>query len=368
MKKKFLLAQVLFFVMWLSTTACFAQDPNLHIYLAFGQSNMAGQSPITKKDLVANPRFLVLRTVNYSGQKIGEFYPGVPPMGHSGTRVGIIDFFGRAMVDALPDSIKVAVASVALGGQSIDMFDEDRYQEYVQNTINSGVDWWVPYFEEYGSNPYKRLVDVGKIAKKKGVIKGILFHQGEADAYRSDWPLRVRKVYSDLMRDLQLDSANVPFLAGEFVSTEEGGEMGWRNPTVSLMASLIPNAYVISSKGCTAIEEPVAILHFTREGYEILGKRYAEKMLKLLMNPSELRTKALSYNSPVVMNKYGKHIVVRGAPADAYVRLFDVQGHLLGALGPEGGRLPEAATGRPLVVIVSTPNIHMFAKFMFYAN
>jgi hypothetical protein len=39
----------------------FAQDPNLHIYLAYGQSNMSGQADVTAADRAEDPRFLVLR-------------------------------------------------------------------------------------------------------------------------------------------------------------------------------------------------------------------------------------------------------------------------------------------------------------------
>jgi hypothetical protein len=45
---------------------------------------------------------------------------------------------------------------------------------------------------------------------------------------------------------------------------------------------LIPNGYVISAQGCPAIKEPSYTLHFTRDGYQTLGERYAEKMLELL--------------------------------------------------------------------------------------
>ena len=82
--------------------AAFAQDPNLHIYLAYGQSNMSGQATVTDQDRVKDDRFLVLRAGNHSGQKVGEFYPAAPPMGHSQSKVGIVDFFGRKMVKELP--------------------------------------------------------------------------------------------------------------------------------------------------------------------------------------------------------------------------------------------------------------------------
>ena len=121
-------------------TTSFAQDKNLHIYLAYGQSNMSGQATVTDADRQTNPRFLVLRAGNHSNQKVGEFYPAAPPMGHSQSKVGIVDFFGRKMIKELPDSIKVAVANVAIGGQSIDLFDKDRNKSYVQNAKNKGYE------------------------------------------------------------------------------------------------------------------------------------------------------------------------------------------------------------------------------------
>ena len=259
--------------------ASFAQDPNLHIYLAYGQSNMSGQATITDTDRQTNPRFLVLRAGNHSNQKVGEFYPAAPPMGHSASKVGIVDFFGRKMIKELPDSITVAVANVAIGGQSIDLFDKDRNAAYVQNAKNKNDTWWIQYLNEYGGDVHKRIVEMGKIAKQKGVIKGFLFHQGEADYQMKDWPERVKKVYDQFIEELELDPEKTPILLGELAPT---GDLGWRNDAVKEAADLIPNGYVISAEGCPAIKEPSYTLHFTRDGYQTLGERYAEKMLELL--------------------------------------------------------------------------------------
>lgn len=266
----------------MSLSFSFGQDPNFHIYLAYGQSNMSGQADVTAADKTPDSRFLVLRAANHSNQKVGEFYPAAPPMGHSQSKVGIVDIFGREMVKNLPDSIKIAVANVAIGGQSIDLFDKDRNAAYVQNAKNKNDTWWIQYLDEYGGDLYKRLVEVGKIAKEKGVIKGFLFHQGEADYQMNDWPKRVKKVYDDLIKDLGLDSAKVPILVGELATTAAGGDLGWRNSAVAEAASLIPNGHLISAEGCPALKEPSYTLHFTRAGYETFGKRYAEKMLELL--------------------------------------------------------------------------------------
>jgi len=303
--------------MLVSGTTAFAQDKNLHIYIAYGQSNMSGQATVTDADRTPDSRFLVLRAANHSGQTVGEFYPAAPPMGHSQSKVGIADIFGRTMVKNLPDSIKVAVANIAIGGQSIDLFDKDRNKTYVQNAKNKGDTWWIQYLDEYGGDLYKRIIEMGKIAKEKGVIKGFLFHQGEADYQMNDWPQRVKKVYDDIIADLGLDSTKVPILIGELATTAAGGDLGWRNTAVAEAANLIPNGHLISAEGCPALKEPSYTLHFTREGYETFGKRYAEKMLELerAMEP-DVDTTQVADTTATDTTKKDTSVVV-GPPQDS---------------------------------------------------
>lgn len=385
MNKVILTAQAMFFVVWLLATACLAQDPNLHIYLAYGQSNMSGQATVTDKDRVQDPRFLVLRAANHSNQKVGEFYPAAPPMGHSQSKVGIADIFGRTMVANLPDSIKVAVANIAIGGQSIDLFDKDRNKAYVQNAKNKGDTWWIQYLDEYGGDVYKRIVEMGKIAKQKGVIKGFLFHQGEADYQMSDWPSRVKKVYDDLIAELELDPEKAPILIGELAPT---GDLGWRNDAVKQAADLIPNGHLVSAQGCPALKEASYTLHFTREGYETFGKRYAEKMLEILKSqepPPDTSSadttvadtsaqdtttndsipdfmRGVKTPSGIAMHVTGKLLAVAGAPAGARVRLFDMQGNLLGVLGAQGGAMPQIRAGRVLAVVESASGMRLMTR------
>ena len=386
MNKVILTAQAMLFVVWLLATACLAQDPNLHIYLAYGQSNMSGQATVTDKDRVQDPRFLVLRAANHSNQKVGEFYPAAPPMGHSQSKVGIADIFGRTMVANLPDSIKVAVANVAIGGQSIDLFDKDRNKTYVQNAKNKGDTWWIQYLDEYGGDVYKRIVEMGKIAKQKGVIKGFLFHQGEADYQMNDWPKRVKKVYDDLIAELELDPEKTPILIGELAPT---GDLGWRNDAVKQAADLIPNGHLISAQGCPALKEASYTLHFTREGYETFGKRYAATMLEILKSqepevPVDTAAKDTSVKdtavgdttkdsipdlargvsalSGIAMHVSGNSLVVTGAPAGARVRLFDMQGNLLGVLGAQGGAMPQIRAGRVLAVVESASGVRLMTR------
>ena len=131
----------------------------------------------------------------------------------------------------------------------------------------------------YNGNPYQHLVDMAKLAQKNGVIKGILLHQGESNTNDKEWPNKVKGIYDNLIKDLNLKAEEVPLLAGELVNADQKGACASMNKIIDELPETIPNSYVISSAGCSAAPDH---LHFTPAGYRELGKRYAEKMLSLL--------------------------------------------------------------------------------------
>jgi len=122
-------------------------------------------------------------------------------------------------------------------------------------------------------------VEMAKLAQKDGVIKGILLHQGESNTNDTLWTKKVKVVYDNLMKDLQLDPGNTPLLAGEMVNADQGGACASMNKIIATLPKVIHNSYVIPSSGCTGIPDH---LHFTAAGYRELGKRYAAQMLSLL--------------------------------------------------------------------------------------
>lgn len=253
-------------------------DPNFHIYLCFGQSNMEGNAAIESQDRTfVDPRFLMMSAVDMTEMNRTKYkwYVAYPPLCRGYNGLTPADYFGREMVANLPDSIKVGVINVAVGGASIKLFDEEtRLGE-----INGAADWFKNYCKEYDNDPYKRLVDCAKRAQKVGVIKGILLHQGCTDNTQPDWPLRVKRVYLRLLNDLGLNESETPLLAGELLRQDMGGVCWGHNSVIARMSGAIPNAHVISSAKCPSASDG---LHFTAEGYRMIGKRYAEKMLTLL--------------------------------------------------------------------------------------
>jgi hypothetical protein len=237
---------------------------------------MEGAARAELQDSTVNPRFQVMEAVNCDnlGRKMGSWYPAVPPLCRCKTNLGPADYFGRTMVANLPEKVKVGVIVVAIGGCKIELFDKDNYASYTE----TAPVWMKGMIKEYDGNPYGRLVEMAKLAQKDGVIKGILLHQGESNSNDSLWTRKVKGVYDNLMKDLNLDPKNVPLLAGETVNADQQGICAGMNTIIATLPKTLPNSYVISSAGCADGPDN---LHFSAAGYRELGKRYAEKMLSI---------------------------------------------------------------------------------------
>jgi len=266
----------LFLAILLFTSSLSAQDPNFHIYLCFGQSNMEGQGTIETQDLNEDERFKVFQALDCPnlGRVKETWYTANPPNCQCYSKLSPSDNFGMTMVENLSDSITVGIINVSIAGCDIRIFDKDIYQDYDSTYVE---DWFLNKVAGYEGNPYQYLINLAQLAQQDGVIKGILLHQGETNTGQTAWPSYVQKIYNDMLTDLSLDATEVPILAGEMVSAP-GNCCSSMNPIINQLPSLIPNAHVISSAGCGAADGA----HFDSEGYRILGARYADKMLTLV--------------------------------------------------------------------------------------
>ena len=252
-------------------------DPNFHIYLCFGQSNMEGFPGVEQQDKTEDERFQVLAAVDFPklGRKKGNWYPATPPLCRESAGLGPADYFGRTLVARLPKGIRVGVVNVSVAGCKIELFDTTTYEAYAA----IAPPWMANIIKGYGGNPYARLVEMAKLAQKDGVIKGVLLHQGESNTNDKRWPEKVKVIYNNLLKDLNCDPDSLPLLVGEVVNADEDGACASMNSIIAELPKAIPNAHVIPSAGCKSRRDR---LHFTAEGYRELGKRYGEKMLSLL--------------------------------------------------------------------------------------
>ena len=255
-------------------------DPNFHIYLCFGQSNMEGNAQWEDVDNEVDSRFQMLATTKFDNPKrtMGNWYtancPIVSPMG----KLGPTDYFGRTMVAAMPTNVKIGVVAVAMGGSPIEMFDKDKYEQKLKD---NPTEWWAQLSKNYyGSNPYGRLIEMAKKAQESGVIKGILLHQGCSNCGNPEWPNMVKKIYNDMLTDLNLNAEDVPLFVGETEYENMGGGCSSHNTVVAKIPSVIPTGHVVSAEGIPG--NGTDAWHFSAAGYRTLGKRYAFEALKVM--------------------------------------------------------------------------------------
>ena len=281
------------FIMFLGLMACLTKanaqvDPNFYIYICFGQSNMEGNAQWEAQDVGnVDERFQMLATCNFSNPNrvMGNWYKAECPIVSPQGKLGPTDYFGRTMVEKLPD-VKIGVIAVAMGGSPIEMFDKDLYQQKMADNPN---EWWATLANlYYGGNPYGRIIEMAKKAQQVGVIKGILLHQGESNNGDEKWPGMVKKIYKDMLHDLGLRASDTPIFVGETEYENMGGGCSWHNHVVAKIPDVIPNGHVVSAEGIPG--NGVDPWHFSAAGYRTFGKRYAEKALDVMNHP-EIYTK-----------------------------------------------------------------------------
>ncbi len=292
------------FVMFGSAQA--AVDPNFYIFLCFGQSNMEGAARPEAEDTKSpGPRFLLMPAVDDAqrGRTMGKWCEAAAPLCRPNTGLTPADWFGRTLIETLPENIRVGVIHVAIGGIRIEGFMPDQITEYVKTAPG----WMKGMLEAYGNNPYERLVTLAKRAQQDGVIKGVLMHQGESNTGDPEWAQKVQSVYDHLLGDLQLKPEEVPLLAGEVVQANGEGQCVAMNKQIDELPKTLHTAHVVSSTGCSNGPDK---LHFDAAGYRELGRRYGEKMLELMgyqvRSPFTVPADAVTAETTVPGNEFPK--------------------------------------------------------------
>jgi hypothetical protein len=254
-------------------------DPNFFIFLTFGQSNMEGYPAPQAQDLAENPRVKVLAYDNCqgTGRVYNEWYTASPPLHSCRAAVGPGDYFGKALADALPPEVTIGIVGNAISGVDIDFFRKG-VRSARRDTFRIPPD-------NQKTTAYDMIIERGRLAQQVGVIKGIIFHQGESDAgqpNRDQWSGKVQEIVADLRADLGI--GNVPFLAGELLYANQNGSAGnAMNPLVDALPTLIPEAYIVSADGLGEdTSDTTYNLHFNLVAQREFGRRYGQVMLGAL--------------------------------------------------------------------------------------
>jgi hypothetical protein len=236
-------------------TACPTPDPNFHVYLLMGQSNMAGRGPLTPElAALGSPQVFMLNAA-------GEWVPAHNPVHFDKPQavgVGPGLSFGIAMAAANP-TVKIGLVPCAVGGTSIAKWQVGAYDEATK------------------THPYDDAVLRIQNAMRCGVVKGMLWHQGESDSNPAAAAAYLPKLAEliDRVRTLTGQPA-LPVVAGELGRFKENG-LNFNAQLLKLPA-LVPHTAVVTSEGLTDKGDQT---HFDGASANTYGQRYAVAMQAL---------------------------------------------------------------------------------------
>jgi len=239
------------------------------IYLFIGQSNCAGRGPMLQQDSTEIQEGVWL--LNDSG--IPE--PAKAPFNRysnirkslSMQQIGPAFSFGQIMYEKRGH--KVLIIQNAKGGSGLAEWENEDPEAitYLDTTLMRAIP-----------------------ALQYGVLKGIVWHQGETDTSNGSageiYITRFNRMISRLREAMKVGE-EVPVLVGELGQWEwEKTELieAFNEETLPKITETVPNCHKIESDGLECRSEDHTDPHFSRTANIELGKRYAEKMLEILGN------------------------------------------------------------------------------------
>ncbi|MDE5997016.1 MAG: sialate O-acetylesterase [Muribaculaceae bacterium] len=240
----------------------FADIPNdFDVYLLIGQSNMAGRGPLEASDTtnVIDGVWLL------NAEGVPE--PAVAPLNKYSTirkELSLQGYnpgseFGKIMHRDSGRPILLVVH--ARGGSHIAEWQSDNSNGYFKDAVTRTQE-----------------------AMKYGMLKGILWNQGETDVQKKTWdyPEKFSAMISELRKVLEAE--DIPVVVGEV------GRWNWApkedierfNETIiPATVELVPNCKYVSSKGLKRrFEDKERDPHYSRSAQIELGRRYAAQIKK----------------------------------------------------------------------------------------
>ena len=234
------------FVFFVFSLAAFSQDMDL--FLLIGQSNMAGRGVIEEQDRVPFPRVFTLT-------KEETWVPAIEPIHFDrpdrlGTGLG--RSFARVLAEAAPGA-RIGLIPAAMGG--------------------SALDEWKP-----GGKLFTDAVLRSKVAMKNGRLRGILWHQGEADSGKLELIRTYQERWLAVMKSLRAELGDVPIVVGElgqFLYGREKNDYAMARMLNEQLAMLAVNGSRVAFVSSGGLAHKGDELHFDSVSLREFGRRYA---------------------------------------------------------------------------------------------
>ncbi len=252
----FALLLVLVWAWPLGVVEAAAPDASFHLYLLIGQSNMAGRGNLEDQDKQPHPQILTLTKANTWAPAVDPIHFDKPIAGVSLGRT-----FGLEMAKA-DGKIRIGLIPCAVGGTPI-----GRWQK--------------------GADLYEVALKRARVAMKEGVIKGVLWHQGENDSGKAETAKIYAKQLDAMIAALRQDLAapQLPVIVGELGEFyREGASVALVNDALRALPERMARTAFVPSKGLGHKGDEV---HFDAPAYREFGRRYAEAMQKLQATPAK---------------------------------------------------------------------------------
>jgi hypothetical protein len=225
-------------------------DSNFHIYLLMGQSNMAGRGKITEK-FKAAPDSNIL-SLDKQGKWIIAKHPLHFDKAIAGVGPGLK--FAQEMLKRADKEVKIGLVPCAVGGTSINKWKIGAYDRQTH------------------THPYDDAIARIKQAMQSGVIKGVIWHQGESDQNNvGDYLPKLQELIRNIRSLVQ--NPNLPFVVGELGQYNDAYHA--MNVEIRKVKTQVPVTAVVSTKGLKDIGDHT---HFDSASATKLGKRYAKAM------------------------------------------------------------------------------------------
>lgn len=239
------------------------QKENLHLFVLAGQSNMAGRGDVEDVDRQPHPRV-------FSLDRNGQWIPAIDPL-HWDKKVagvGLGKTFAIDYAEAHPDVV-VGLIPCAHGGSPISAWTPGGFHQQTQG------------------HPYDDMLARVKIGCQSGVLKGILWHQGESDANEKSAANYEAKLAGLIDRvRAEVGEPELPFLIGQLGNFPE---KPWDKSRLQVdaahqhLAKLISNGCFVSSLGLMHRGDQT---HFDSASLREFGHRYFHAYRELMHSPS----------------------------------------------------------------------------------
>jgi hypothetical protein len=233
----------------------------LHIYILVGQSNMSGRATVEEEDRQM-PRNLYLLDakgdwvqathpfIQYTNTTNGADVSTIKAKGKTGLNFGLT--FARRMLEANPDAA-IGLVVNSQGGSAIESWKKTA------KTSN-----------------YDKTHDRVRPIQNTGIIKGVLWHQGESNLDLGEKYLdSLEMIIAQFRKDLT--NPKLPFVAGQIAPLPKGKEkIQAFNQALLKLSVRTTHTGVVRADDLSGND-----IHFDSAETRKLGLRYAEEMIRL---------------------------------------------------------------------------------------